>query len=151
MKWTVIAAVVLLAGIASASADGATVQERYRDLIRPHGHPRSDAVHQADLDYCYNQTGDIRAFADTPAFKECMLGRGDRWQSTRVTGAPSTVGCQVNSTPDAPPFACNSRTREIEMRQWPCKRCDGRERCRGRYAQWPTAPATWAASDSASM
>jgi hypothetical protein len=68
MKWTVIAAVVLLAGIASAGADGATVQERYRDLIRPHGHPRSDAVHQADLDYCYN-----------------------RWQSTRVTGVPSTV------------------------------------------------------------
>jgi hypothetical protein len=91
MKWTVIAAVVLLAGIASAGADGATVQERYRDLIRPHGHPRSDAVHQADLDYCYNQTGDIRAFADTPAFKECMLGRGYRWQSTRVTGVPSTV------------------------------------------------------------
>jgi hypothetical protein len=71
--------------LSSARADG-TVQESYRDLIRPHGHPRSDAIHQADLDYCYSQTGTMRAFADTPAFKQCMLTRGYRWQTTRVLG-----------------------------------------------------------------
>jgi hypothetical protein len=88
MKWTIVS-IVLLAGIASAQADG-IAQERYYDLIRPHGHPRSDAVHNADLDYCYNQTGDNRAYADTPAFKQCMLGRGYRWQSMRVLN-PSTA------------------------------------------------------------
>jgi hypothetical protein len=85
MKWSAVICVVMLAGVASARADG-LVQERYRDLIRPHGHPRSDAIHQADLDYCYNETGDIRAFADTPAFKKCMLARGYRWQSTHFSG-----------------------------------------------------------------
>jgi hypothetical protein len=90
MKSTIILSVILLAGIASAHADG-SVQERYRDLIRPHGHPRSDAIHQADLDYCYNETGANRAFADTPAFKQCMLGRGYRWQSTRVLDPGSAV------------------------------------------------------------
>jgi hypothetical protein len=72
MKWTMVVSIVFLAGIASARAD-AIVQERYYDLIRPHGHPRSAAVHNADLDYCYGQTGAIRGLADTPEFKECML------------------------------------------------------------------------------
>jgi hypothetical protein len=83
MKRLAIVAVVMLAGVAGARADG-QVQERYRDLIRPHGHPRSDAIHQADLDYCYGETGDTRGLADTPAFKKCMLTRGYRWQSTQV-------------------------------------------------------------------
>jgi hypothetical protein len=86
MKRTIIISMVLLAGIASASADTVVVQERYYDLIRPHGHPRSDAIHQADLDSCYGQTGAIRGLADTPAFKQCMLGRGYRWQSVHVQG-----------------------------------------------------------------
>jgi hypothetical protein len=90
MKWAIVGSIVFLAGIAGAHAD-ATVQERYYDLIRPHGHPRSDAVHNADLDYCYGQTGAIRGLADTPAFKECMLGRGYRWQSTRILGHPPDV------------------------------------------------------------
>jgi hypothetical protein len=90
MKWTMVVSIVFLAGIASARAD-AIVQERYYDLIRPHGHPRSAAVHNADLDYCYSQTGAIRGLADTPEFKECMLGRGYRWQQTRVFGHPPDV------------------------------------------------------------
>jgi hypothetical protein len=90
MKWTMVVSIAFLAGIASARAD-AIVQERYYDLIRPHGHPRSAAVHNADLDYCYGQTGAIRGLADTPEFKECMLGRGYRWQQTRVFGHPPDV------------------------------------------------------------
>jgi hypothetical protein len=65
MKRTVIIAVVFLASLTNVRADG-IAQEHYRDLIRPHGHPRSDAVHQADLNYCYSQTGANRAFPDTP-------------------------------------------------------------------------------------
>jgi hypothetical protein len=87
---TVIVAMVVLAGMAGARADG-IAQEHYRDLIRPHGHPRSDAVHQADLNYCYSQTGASRAFPDTPAFKQCMLVRGYRWQSTSVVNTPNAV------------------------------------------------------------
>jgi hypothetical protein len=90
MKWIIIVSAVLVAGVAGAHADGVS-QDRYYDLIRPHGHPRSDAVHQADLDYCYSQTGASRAFADTPAFKQCMLGRGYRWLSMRVLGNSSGV------------------------------------------------------------
>ena len=72
------------------------------DLIRPHGHPRSDAIHQADMDYCYNQTGDIRDFADTPAFKQCMLTRGYRWQSTRIHGTPPETAVPGPFDPGCP-------------------------------------------------
>jgi hypothetical protein len=55
----------------------------YHDTIRPHGHPRSEAVYDSALDFCYGKTGLSRDAADTPAFKECMKGRGYRWLSTR--------------------------------------------------------------------
>jgi hypothetical protein len=84
MKRATIISAILLAGCLAAHAG--TVTEAYRDLIRPHGHPRGAAASQAALDYCYNQTGDIRGLADTPAFKQCMLGRGYRWQRTIVKG-----------------------------------------------------------------
>jgi hypothetical protein len=40
----------------------------YHDLVRPNGKPRSDAVFQADINFCYAQTGASRD-RDTPAFK----------------------------------------------------------------------------------
>ena len=44
------------------------------------GHPRSEAVYQANLDFCRNQTGGgIGPGDDTPAFKKCMATRGYRW------------------------------------------------------------------------
>jgi hypothetical protein len=88
MRRAIIISVVLLAGAAAARADQ-VVNEMYRDLIRPHGRPRGAAVSQAALDFCYGQTGDIRGFADTPAFKQCMLGRGYRWQRTQIKGKPA--------------------------------------------------------------
>jgi hypothetical protein len=88
MRRAIIISVVLLAGVAAARADQ-VVNEMYRDLIRPHGRPRGAAVSQAALDFCYGQTGDIRGFADTPAFKQCMLGRGYRWQRTQIKGKPA--------------------------------------------------------------
>jgi hypothetical protein len=105
MKWAIVGSIVFLAGIAGAHAD-AIVQERYYDLIRPHGHPRSAEVHNADLDYCYAQTGAIRGLADTPEFKECMLGRGYRWQQTRVFGHPPDVPPPGPFDSGCPAFGC---------------------------------------------
>jgi hypothetical protein len=85
MQRAIIILVMLLAGSVAADA-GQTVNELYRDLVRPHGHPRGAADSQAALDFCYGQTGDIRGLADTPAFKQCMLGRGYRWQRTKIEG-----------------------------------------------------------------
>ena len=88
MRRAIIISVILLASGAAARADQ-VVNEVYRDIIRPHGHPRGAAVSQAALDFCYGQTGDIRGLADTAAFKQCMLGRGYRWQTTKVKGKPA--------------------------------------------------------------
>jgi hypothetical protein len=88
MRRAIIISAILLASCVGAHADQ-TVTESYRDLIRPHGHPRGAAVSQAALDFCYGQTGDIRGLADTPAFKQCMLGQGFRWQRTIVKGKPA--------------------------------------------------------------
>ena len=81
MNRIALAAVALLASVAGAQADTVT---GYRDQIRPHGHPRSDAIYQASLDFCYARTGADRNLEDTPAFKQCMLGRGYLWKFTRV-------------------------------------------------------------------
>jgi hypothetical protein len=90
MQRAIIISLILLAGSAAAHADQ-VVNEVYRDLIRPHGHPRGAAVSQAALDFCYGQTGDIRGLADSPAFKQCMLGRGYRWQKTSIKGKPAPL------------------------------------------------------------
>jgi hypothetical protein len=60
----------------------------YRDIIRPHGHKRSDAIGNSSLDFCYRQTGESRYGADTEVFKSCMLTRGYRWVSTRWVQDP---------------------------------------------------------------
>jgi hypothetical protein len=85
MKRTIVVAVALLLG----TALGAEAQPvaSYHDLIRPNGHPRSDAIHQADLDFCYQQTGQSRYSLDGPAFKKCMLSRGYRFEWQRGGGS----------------------------------------------------------------
>lgn len=97
MKRALIMSLALLASVANAQASH--YEMNYRDLIRPHGKPRSDAVHQAAVSSCYSQTGDDRTGPATPAFKQCMLGQGYRWQSTRfipdrpdATVTPSNLG-----------------------------------------------------------
>ena len=81
MKRTIVVAAALLLGTA-LSAEAQPVAS-YHDLIRPNGHPRSDAIHQADLDFCYQQTGQSRYSLDGPAFKKCMLSRGYRFEWQR--------------------------------------------------------------------
>jgi hypothetical protein len=82
MKRTLLIFVMLLASVAGAHAN--YFETTYHDLIRPHGKPRSDAIYQVNLDACCSQTGEDRTLADTPAFRQCMLKRGYRFQSRRL-------------------------------------------------------------------
>ena len=88
MKRAIIACALLLA--ATFAAQAYHYQDTYYDLVRPNGHPRSDAIFNADLNFCYAQTGASRyGDGDTPAFKRCMLGRKWLWQSSRIVRSPS--------------------------------------------------------------
>ena len=56
---------------------------------RPHGHPRSTAVYNANVNACYSSSGESHAAVyDTPAFKQCMLSRGYRFEYTKVVQDP---------------------------------------------------------------
>ena len=81
MKRIVIAAALLLGATLGAHARSV---DYYHDLIRPNGHPRSAAIHQRDLNFCYRATGASRYRPDTPAFRKCMLGRGYKWTRVRI-------------------------------------------------------------------
>ena len=108
----IIVATALLLGTAVAAQAQAVPQTMYKDLIRPNGHMRSDAVHQADVDACYRQTGTGPYAPDTAAMKKCMLGRGYRfmWQRGFASGsrraAPSyDPGPSPSPSPDPSPPA----------------------------------------------
>jgi hypothetical protein len=73
---------LILSNIAGGRADH--LDNMYRDQIRPHGHVRSDAIYDANLDACYDQTGADRNVADAATFKKCMLMHGWRWQYARL-------------------------------------------------------------------
>jgi hypothetical protein len=60
----------------------------YHDNIRPNGRPRSDAVYNAALNACYDQTGLARDARDTQAFKDCMKAHGYSWISTKTVRDP---------------------------------------------------------------
>jgi hypothetical protein len=87
---------------ARASAAQAAPQIMYKDLIRPNGHMRSDAVHQADVAACYRQTGASRYLPDSAAMKKCMLSRGYSfmWQRGFAT-ASRQAGSNEDWTPPA--------------------------------------------------
>jgi hypothetical protein len=78
-----------LAAAFSCCASGAARADRYvstyRDLIRPNGHPRPEAVYRAALDDCYARTGADRNLPDNSAFKRCMRGHDYLFLSTRVS------------------------------------------------------------------
>jgi hypothetical protein len=97
MKRAIVVSIMLLAGVVGAHAD--YYETTYRDLIRPHGKPRSDAVYQANLDVCFGQTHENRTLPDTPAFKKCMLVHGYRFFAMRdVKTTPD--GAHAPSVPD---------------------------------------------------
>ena len=108
-KCGVAVSVALMCGLAGAYAG---TNDTYYDLVRPNGQPRSDAIFDADLNFCYGQTGASRYSQDTPAFKQCMLGRKWRWESVRITRTPSkgrpdcfdmVPSCGDQPSPDPPP------------------------------------------------
>jgi hypothetical protein len=88
MKRAIIGCALLLVGTFAAHAYHS--EDTYYDLVRPNGQPRSDAIFDADLNFCYRQSGDSRyGLGDSPAFKQCMLSRKWRWQSGRIVQSPS--------------------------------------------------------------
>jgi hypothetical protein len=93
------------AGQTSHAAQPSHSDDTYYDLVRPNGQPRDDATFDRDLDDCYGQTGASRYAQDTPAFKQCMLGRKWQWQSVRLTPAARRPDCfdMTPSCGDPPP------------------------------------------------
>ena len=90
---------VLATGLVSSASASTHGEKTYYDTIRPHGHPRSFALYSAGVDACYDATGESRtAVYDTAAFKQCMLARGYRYQSTKVVqDPPATVAAAQRS------------------------------------------------------
>jgi hypothetical protein len=83
---------LILSNIAGARADH--LDNMYRDQIRPHGHVRSDAIYDANLDACYDQTGADRNVADAATFKKCMLimaGAGNMRVLSETPRRPKTM------------------------------------------------------------
>jgi hypothetical protein len=98
MKRAIVIGMLLLTGVGAAHAD--YYETTYRDNIRPHGKPRSDAIYQANLNVCYAQSREDRTQPDTPAFKQCMLAHGYSYFSMR----------DVKTTPAQPAYAGPSVT-----------------------------------------
>src|SRR5580658_4644719 len=61
----IIASILLVGATQRATADN--LVDNYHDLVRPNGQARSDAIFQADLNYCYGQTRTNPNAPDTPA------------------------------------------------------------------------------------
>jgi hypothetical protein len=94
-------ALVSFAPIGHAMAQSAP-QAMYKDLIRPNGQKRSDAVYQADVTACYQQTGSSPYLPDNAAMKKCMLGRGYQfvWQRGFGSGSGGTVASRSGTSDD---------------------------------------------------
>jgi len=89
MNKVILAAALTLGSLSSALASS-HYDTMYHDNIRPNGHPRPQAVYDAALDDCYNQTGLARDAKDTQAFKDCMATHDYRWVYSRpVRDTPS--------------------------------------------------------------
>jgi len=96
MKRTLVVTALLIGSVLTAQARPVNA---YYDLIRPNGHPRSDAIHQRDMNYCYAKTGASRYRLDNAAMKQCMLSRGYRFMWGRnVPDQP-----YVSNQPYVPP------------------------------------------------
>jgi hypothetical protein len=85
-------AAILATGMV-ANANASTHGESYyHDTIRPQGHSRGTAVYNANVNACYSLSGESRmAVYDTPAFKQCMLSRGYRFEYTKVVQDPPSA------------------------------------------------------------
>ena len=98
-----LAVAILATGMISSASASSHGESTYYDTIRPHGHPRSDAIYNANVNACYSSSGESRtAVYDTPAFKQCMLSRGYRFEYTKVVQDPSATSRSVAQSYSGP-------------------------------------------------
>jgi hypothetical protein len=91
-KNLMLAVAILATGMVSSASASVHGESTYYDIIRPNGHPRSEAIYDAAVNACYSSSGESRmAVYDTPAFKQCMLSRGYRFKFTKVIQDPPSV------------------------------------------------------------
>jgi hypothetical protein len=107
----IIVAAVLLGNVVSAQADQSIFH--WYDTIRPHGHKRSDAIGEANVNTCNARVG-IQYETVSPAFKECMRGLGYRYLYTTVKRTPKSRRNSVYVHDDATPVD-NSSTSNDDM------------------------------------
>jgi hypothetical protein len=87
-----LAVAILATGMVSNAGASTHGESTYHDTIRPHGHSRGYAVYNANVNACYSSSGESRtAVYDTPAFKQCMLSRGYRFEYTKVVQDPPSA------------------------------------------------------------
>jgi hypothetical protein len=87
VKSAIIVAAVVLGSLSPALASS-YYETTWHDNIRPNGLPRSQAISDAAVNFCYDQTGLDRTVRVTQAFKDCMTTRGYTWVSTRLVQNP---------------------------------------------------------------
>jgi hypothetical protein len=80
MKRAVIAGVLLIGAVATAQANHLDI--KWHDTIRPGGHMRSNAIGQANVNYC-NRTVGIQYTRVSAAYKACMQRLGYRFVSAK--------------------------------------------------------------------
>ena len=97
--------------VVSAQADQSIFH--WYDTIRPHGHKRSDAIGEANVNTCKARVG-IQYKTVSPAFKECMRGLGYRYVYTTAKRTPKSRRNSVYVHDDATPVD-NSSTSNDDM------------------------------------
>jgi hypothetical protein len=110
----------LVLGTASAANASTHGDSMYRDLVRPHGHSRSGAVYNASVNACYTRAHQSRtAVHDSPAFKSCMLGKGYRFEYTKVVHdrAPAPSYAEAPANDDTAGMAAEEQRFDDEARQ----------------------------------
>ena len=118
MKTTALILSALLIGLASSASASTHGESTYRDLIRPHGQPRSDAIYDAAVSGCYAQAHESRtAIYDTPAYKACMLQRGYRFLSTKVVQDPERTPAYATNRSDDDGWAAEREANDSAARQ----------------------------------
>ena len=114
MKKILATAAALTASLSPALASS-HYEMMYHDNIRPHGHPRSDAVYNAALDDCYSQTGLARTAQDNQAFRDCMVKHDYRRVYTKLVQDPPSkrAASRLANTPAVNARIPNSCSRNI--------------------------------------
>lgn len=74
----------------STAAHADQMVYKYYDTIRPHGHKRSDAIGEANINFCNERAG-IQYGAVSSAYKKCMRVLGYRYLSSHLERTPEPL------------------------------------------------------------